>query len=164
MVKNLPANAEDEGSISVLGRSPGGGPGNPLQYSCLENPHRKRSLECYSPWGHRVGHNWVNQHSTTKSNFLILWRGYSFFKYFFLPLSFLFWDFYHTNVGALDGVPWISEALHFFRSWVSVYVLLLLLFLCLNIFITVASESLSLNFNIWASSETISISCLFSWV
>ena len=53
MVKNLPANAEDEGSISVLGRSPGGGPGNPLQYSCLENPHRQRSLEWYSPWGHK---------------------------------------------------------------------------------------------------------------
>ena len=41
MVKNLPANAEDTrdvGSISGLGRSPGGGNGNPFQYSCLENP------------------------------------------------------------------------------------------------------------------------------
>ena len=41
MVKNLPANAgdiRDVGSISGLGRSPGGGNGNPLQYSCLENP------------------------------------------------------------------------------------------------------------------------------
>ena len=53
VVKNLPANAEDEGSISVLGRSPGGGPGNPLQYSCLENPHRKRSLAGYSTWDHK---------------------------------------------------------------------------------------------------------------
>jgi len=31
-------NAGDQGSISGLGRSPGGGNGNPLQYSCLENP------------------------------------------------------------------------------------------------------------------------------
>ena len=41
VVKNPPANAEDirdAGSIPVLGRSPGGGQGNPLQYSCLENP------------------------------------------------------------------------------------------------------------------------------
>ena len=41
MVKNLPANAGDireVGSIPGLGRSPGGGHGNPLQYSCLENP------------------------------------------------------------------------------------------------------------------------------
>ena len=38
MVKNLAANAGDTGSISESGRSPGGGHGNPLQYSCLENP------------------------------------------------------------------------------------------------------------------------------
>ena len=41
VVKNLPANAgdvRDRGSIPVLGRSPGDGHGNPLQYSCLENP------------------------------------------------------------------------------------------------------------------------------
>ena len=37
VVKNLPANAGDMGSIPGLGRSPGGGSGNPLQYSCLEN-------------------------------------------------------------------------------------------------------------------------------
>ena len=36
-VKNLLANAGDTGSIPGLGRSPGGGHGNPLQYSCLEN-------------------------------------------------------------------------------------------------------------------------------
>ena len=41
VVKNLPANAGDAGnasSIPGLGRSPGGGNGNSLQYSCLENP------------------------------------------------------------------------------------------------------------------------------
>ena len=40
VVKNLPANAgaRDMVSIPGLGRSPGGGHGNPLQYSCLENP------------------------------------------------------------------------------------------------------------------------------
>ena len=41
VVKNPPANdgdMKDVGSISGLGRSPGGGHGNPLQYSCLENP------------------------------------------------------------------------------------------------------------------------------
>ena len=39
------------GSIPGSGRSPGGGHGNPLQYSCLENPHGQRSLEGYSPLG-----------------------------------------------------------------------------------------------------------------
>ena len=41
MVKNPFANAgdlRDAGSIPELGRSPGGGYGNPIQYSCLENP------------------------------------------------------------------------------------------------------------------------------
>ena len=40
MVKNPPANAGDTGSVPGLGRSPGEGNGNPLQYSysCLENP------------------------------------------------------------------------------------------------------------------------------
>ena len=41
------------GSIPGLGRSPGGGHGNPLQYSCLENPCGQRSLEGCSPWGHK---------------------------------------------------------------------------------------------------------------
>ena len=44
MVKNLPANAGDAGDVGWilgLGRSPGGGHGNPLQYSCLQNPMDK---------------------------------------------------------------------------------------------------------------------------
>ena len=52
VVKNPPGNAEDirdVGSILGLQRSPGGGHGNPLQYSCLENPHGQRSLVDYSP-------------------------------------------------------------------------------------------------------------------
>ena len=38
VVKNLPANAGDVGSVPGLGRSPGEGHGNPFHYSCLENP------------------------------------------------------------------------------------------------------------------------------
>ena len=43
----------DLGLIPGLGRSPGGGRGNPLQYSYLENPCGQRSLVGYSPWGHK---------------------------------------------------------------------------------------------------------------
>ena len=50
-------NAGDLGSIPGLGRSPGGGHGDPLHYSCLENPHGQRSLGGYSPYGHRVRHD-----------------------------------------------------------------------------------------------------------
>ena len=37
----------------ILQASPGGGHGNPLRYSCLENPHGQRSLVGHSPWGHK---------------------------------------------------------------------------------------------------------------
>ena len=53
VVKKPPANAEDMSSIPGLGRSPGEGNANPLQYSCLENSHGQRSLAGYSPWGHK---------------------------------------------------------------------------------------------------------------
>ena len=44
----------DMGLIPESGRYPGGGHGNPLQYSCLES-HGQRSLAGYSPWDHRDG-------------------------------------------------------------------------------------------------------------
>ena len=53
MVKNLPANARDVGLIPGSGRSPGEGNGNPLQYSCQENPMNRGSLVGYSPWGRK---------------------------------------------------------------------------------------------------------------
>ena len=55
MVKNLPANAgnlRDAVSIGGSGRSPGGGHGNPFQYSCLNNPMDRLALWGCSPWGH----------------------------------------------------------------------------------------------------------------
>ena len=52
-VKNTPAMGGDLGSITGLGRSPGGRHGNPLEYSCPENPHGQRSLAGYSPWGRK---------------------------------------------------------------------------------------------------------------
>ena len=52
-VKNLPASAGDPGLFPGLERCPGEGNGNPLQCSCLENPHGQRSLAGYNPRGHR---------------------------------------------------------------------------------------------------------------
>ena len=57
VVKNLPASAgdvRDVGSIPGSGKSPGGGNGNPPQYSCLENPMDKGA------W-------WATVHGVTKS-------------------------------------------------------------------------------------------------
>ena len=58
MVKNLPANAgdiKDVGLIPELGRSPGGH-GNPLQYSCLENPMDRGAKRATV---HRIAKSWI---------------------------------------------------------------------------------------------------------
>ena len=59
MVKNLPANegdVRDTGSVPELGRSPGEGHGNPLQYSCLENPKDRRAWRAMVHW---VAKSWT---------------------------------------------------------------------------------------------------------
>ena len=68
LVRNLPASAGetgDVGSIPGLGRSPGGGNGNPVQCSCLEKSHGQRSLVGYGPQGHResavMEHTYTNK-------------------------------------------------------------------------------------------------------
>ena len=59
VVKNLPANAGDSRDVSSIpgsGRSPGGGHGNPLQYSCLENSMDRGSWQATV---HRVIKSWM---------------------------------------------------------------------------------------------------------
>ena len=51
--KESTCNAGDLDSFPGLGRCPGEGQGNPLQYSCLVNPHGQRSLAGYNPWGRK---------------------------------------------------------------------------------------------------------------
>ena len=56
VVTNLPAKAGDAGDVGSfpgLGRFPGEGNGNPLQYSWLENPVDRVVLVGYSPWDHK---------------------------------------------------------------------------------------------------------------
>ena len=60
VVKNVPANARDagdDGLISGLGRHPGEGKGNPLQYSCLENPTNRGAWGLQSIGLQIVGHD-----------------------------------------------------------------------------------------------------------
>ena len=63
VVKNPPANAgdlRDSGSILGPGRSPGGGNGNPLQYSCLENPMDRKASRA-------IVHGVTKESDTTES-------------------------------------------------------------------------------------------------
>ena len=68
VVRNLPINAgdiRDADSIPESGRSPGGGHGNILQYSCLENPMDMRSLAGYGLWGRKeVRQDWSDSTHT----------------------------------------------------------------------------------------------------
>ena len=62
-VKNPPANAGDireQGSIPGSGMSPEGGHGNPLQYSCLENPTDGGAWGAAVHGSRRVGHDWTH--------------------------------------------------------------------------------------------------------
>ena len=60
MIMNPSANAGDTGSISGLGRFPGEGNGNPLQYFCLGNPMDKGAWWANVPWGcKRVRHDYT---------------------------------------------------------------------------------------------------------
>ena len=76
MVKNLPANAGDAGSIPESGRSPGEGNGNPLQYSCLGN------LMDRGAWRATV-------HGVAKS-----WTQLSYFHFH--------WDIKYTNIHIIE--------------------------------------------------------------
>ena len=79
VVKNLPAHSgdvRDVGSIPGLGRFPGGGHGNPLQYSCLENPMHR---EAWRATVHRVASSWTRMkrlssgQSCIEPNFAFYW-------------------------------------------------------------------------------------------
>ena len=78
--KESTCNSGDLGLIPGLGRSLGGGHGNPLQYSCLENPHGQRSLAGYSPWGHK------ESDKTERVSTLLL-----VFCFLFFPYVLVFW-------------------------------------------------------------------------
>ena len=80
-------NVGDLGLIPGLGWSPGGGHGNLLQYSCLENPRGQRSLVQYSLWGRRVAHGWVTKQSTL----LRVWHVLFFFFFYPMALSAITW-------------------------------------------------------------------------
>ena len=69
MVKNQPTNEgdlRDTGLIPGLGRSSEGGHGNPLQYSCLENPVNREPGGLQSIGSQRVGHNLVTKNTAHK--------------------------------------------------------------------------------------------------
>ena len=73
VVKNLPAKAGDTGSIPGLGKSPGGGDGNPLQYPCLKNPMGRGAWRATV---HRVTKSQLHKHAQWFINQIFLSLAY----------------------------------------------------------------------------------------
>ena len=78
--KEFACNVGEMGSTPGLGRSPGGGHGNPLQCSCLENPMDRGAWQGYSPWGHKE--SVTTERLSTAQAWLILSLEMSFCKVF----------------------------------------------------------------------------------
>ena len=86
--KESTCNAGDLGSIPQLGRSPGEGQNNLLQYSCLKNPHGQRSQVAYSQWSCKesdtterlstqhtdIKYMWSETKSISSSGMIVVWR------------------------------------------------------------------------------------------
>ena len=67
-VKNPPASAGDRGSTPGSGRSPGEGKGNPLQYSCLENPMHRGAWQATVHGVTKKSQTWLSNWATTTIN------------------------------------------------------------------------------------------------
>ena len=75
VVKNLPAKARDTGDVGLipgLGRSPGVGNGNPLQYSCLENPMDREAWQAIVP-GVIKSWTWLSTHTRHVMPLVVQW-------------------------------------------------------------------------------------------
>ena len=109
-------NVGDLGSISGLGRSPGGGHGNPFQYSCLENTHGQ-SLVGYSPWGHKESD--TTEWLSTLLGKLFLWYPSGVF------LNVLFsWEFFRPLGFKLQlPLPTILPVFHLSFTHLACYIL-----------------------------------------
>ena len=109
--KESACNVAHLGSIPESGRSPGGGHGNPLQYSCLENPHGQRSLVGYSPWGHKEPD--MAKHSTALCVWLYLRACMS--VYSFMRLRGMYYSYYKRGILRLREKN--LKAFQQVRSW-----------------------------------------------
>ena len=126
--KESPCNAGDLGLIPGLGRCPGGGHGNPLQYSCLGNPHGQRNLASHSPWGHKE--DMTERLSTTLPSYIRDWSiwGYRHLGWemlesipcrcqgmavlIYLWVDYLWWNLHHWKVDSMCTETLISSQQH----------------------------------------------------
>ena len=95
--------AGDLGLISGLGRSPGEGNGNPLQYSWRENPHGQRSLEGYSPWGRKESD--MTEQVTFSLSLLLVHQTPTMHRILCSLSTLMSWESASLKTGG-SGLPW----------------------------------------------------------
>ena len=101
MLKNLPSNAgdiRDSGSIYGPGRSPGVGHGNPLQYSCLENPTDRGA---WLSTVHRVTKSWIQLKQLSRA--MVFHSGTNSFAYSFIQQKLSVYHGPPTMLGTYEG-------------------------------------------------------------
>ena len=110
--------AGDAVLIPGLGRSPGGGNGNPLQYSCLGNP-MDSEVWWATVHSHRVGHNWVTEHTYMRYCDTLLasrtWEFYNKWKLNYDKTGFPWWFSDRESACQCRGQgfdPWSGEISH----------------------------------------------------
>ena len=102
-------NVGDPGSVPGLGRSPGEGNGNPLQYSCLKIPWTEEPGRLQSMGSQRVGPDWATSHarfqyiSTVVTSHWLLWISWSVF-FLIAEWHLLVWIFYSLFTYMLIGI------------------------------------------------------------
>ena len=138
--KESASNAGNLGAIPGLGRSPGGGHGNPFQYSFLENPHGQRSL-AGSMGLQRVSHDWVTKQQQQQYlmllNIFCVLVGYLcvFFSEMSIQMfcSFLSWVIFLFTVELCEllHILWILVPHQYFQIFPSILRVILLLSQCL---------------------------------
>ena len=99
-------NVGNLGSVPGWGRSPGGGHGNLLQYSCLENPHGQSSLVGYSPWTHSKESDTTEQLST---------HIYKLIKKYVFTYILILSPLYLT-ISAMNSIEYLKNYLNFFND------------------------------------------------
>ena len=120
--KESACNAGDLGSIPGSGRSPGAGIGNPLQYSCLENPMDREAWQATVHGVARVRHDWATKpihmmwtrvgawENLLSTHCSLHWENYK------LMLSALGWAVNHCNV-CFPIIPLLSLLFNFSKNY-----------------------------------------------
>ena len=117
VLEEFACDARDLGSLPGFGRCPGGGNGNPLQYSCLENSMDREACRATVQGLQRVGHNWRDLARTHAYGYL---QSHGLFNYW--RTFWLLWILKKIWLAVIiTCMQFLCVYIHFQTSWVNKY-------------------------------------------